>query len=128
MTLVATSVVIDYLRSADQRLQGLFGACGAVVCGITRAEILHGARNPADRQRLLMVLNDFGQTLIADTLWDTVGDNCATLRAAGVTVPFADVVIATVAMSNDVELWTRDNQFALISGVLPRLRLFQEPP
>ena len=40
----------------------------------------------------------------------------------------ADVVIATVAIENDIELWTRDAQFQLIQRVLPRLKLFQEPP
>jgi predicted nucleic acid-binding protein len=65
---------------------------------------------------------------IPDSLWDDVGDNLAALRAAGVTVPFPDVVIATVAIANDIELWTHDNQFTMIQRVLPRLRLFQEPP
>lgn len=50
------------------------------------------------------------------------------LRAAGVTVPFPDVVIAALAIANDVELWTRDAQFITIRGVLPQLKLFQEPP
>ena len=43
------------------------------------------------------------------------------LRAAGISVPFQDVVIATVAIANGVELWTRDQQFALIQQVLPAL-------
>jgi predicted nucleic acid-binding protein len=45
-----------------------------------------------------------------------------------VVVPFPDVVLATVAIANGIELWTRDKHFALIQGVLPALRLFQEPP
>lgn len=61
-------------------------------------------------------------------MWDRVGDHLAALRSAGVTVPFADVVIATLAIENDIELWTRDRQFAIIQRVLPALRLFAEPP
>jgi predicted nucleic acid-binding protein len=128
MILIDSSVVIDYLRTTDAKILAINQANAAAVCGIIRAEILHGARNSADRQRLLTVLNAWGQIAIPDSLWDDVGDNLAALRSSGVTVPFTDVVIATVAIANDIELWARDNQFLLIQRVLPRLRLFQEPP
>src|SRR5436853_394603 len=49
-------------------------------------------------------------------------------RAGGVTIPFVDAVIATVAIVNDVELWTRDAHFTLVQSVLPALKLFAEPP
>jgi predicted nucleic acid-binding protein len=60
--------------------------------------------------------------------WDAVGDNLAALRAAGIAVPFADVVIATLGICLGVEVWTRDKQFGLMQSALPGLRLFQEPP
>jgi predicted nucleic acid-binding protein len=125
---VDTSVVIDYLRTADPKLVGLFNVHGAAVCGATRAEVLNGRRDPAHRARMLAALNSFHQVPRPDALWDDVGDNLGTLRTSGVTVPFPDVVIATVAIANDIELWTRDNQFLHIQRVLARLRLFVEPP
>lgn len=128
MTLVDTSVVIDFLRSGDAKLLGLFQSLPGSVCGTTRAEILHGARNPADHSRVITILNAFVQTPTPETVWDAVGDLLATLRANGLTFPFNDVVIASVAISAGVELWTRDNQFQLIQKHEPRLRLFQEPP
>ena len=39
MILVDTSVVIDYLRSADATLLALFQAHDAAICGVTRAEV-----------------------------------------------------------------------------------------
>jgi predicted nucleic acid-binding protein len=128
VTLLDTSVVIDYLRTGDPRLLALFTAHDAAVCGITRAEVLNGARDPSHRHRLVAALNTFRQVPIPDPVWDTVGDHLAALRGAGVTVPFADVIIGTLAIVGGVELWTRDAQFQLIQGVLPQLRLFQEPP
>lgn len=128
MTLVDTSVVIEYLRGASPKLLGLFQTLPGGVCGTTRAEVLHGARNPADRGRLLTLLNAFDQAATPEDVWDAVGDLLAALRRSGVTVPFNDVVIAAVAVSAGVELWTRDNQFQLIQRIEPRLRLFQEPP
>jgi predicted nucleic acid-binding protein len=128
MILTDSSVVIDFLRTGDARMRQIVVAQQAAICGITRAEVLHGTRDAAHRAKLVAALGMFGQVSIPDSLWDEVGDNLAALRAAGVTVPFADVVISTVAIVNDIELWAHDNQFAMIQQVLPRLRLFQEPP
>ena len=44
------------------------------------------------------------------------------------TVPLIDTALATIAISLDVELWTYDAHCTLIQGVLPALKLFQEPP
>jgi predicted nucleic acid-binding protein len=75
-----------------------------------------------------LAAHDFAQVAIPDTIWDTVGDALAALRAAGVTVPFPDAVLACVAITYGLELWTRDQHFSLMQAVLPQLRLFQEPP
>jgi predicted nucleic acid-binding protein len=128
MILVDANVIIGYLKKPDPKVLGLFQVHQAAVCGITRAEVLHGARNPADRQRLLNQLNVFAQVAIPDSIWDTVGDTLAALRAAGLTVPFPDTVLACVAVAYGMELWSRDQHFSLIQTVLPQLRLFQEPP
>ena len=45
MILVDTSVVLGYLKQPDPKVLGLFQAHQAAVCGITRAEVLHGARD-----------------------------------------------------------------------------------
>ena len=127
MILVDTSVVIDYTRSADARLFALFQTHDAAITGIVRAEVLHGSRDPVHRTRLVAALNCFRQEAIPATLWDTIGDHLCALRSRGVSVPFNDVVLATLAMHLTCEFWTRDNQFALIQSVLPQLRLFVEP-
>jgi hypothetical protein len=98
------------------------------ICGITQAEVLHGARDPAHRHRLLVDLGMFPLLSIADGLWITVGDHLATLRSRGLTLPFSDIVIATVALAHDIELWARDSHFADIQRAIPALKLFVEPP
>jgi predicted nucleic acid-binding protein len=128
MILTDSSVVIDFERSADPNILHLILANAAGICGGTRAEVLHGARDAAHRVRMLTDLQVFQQVSIPEPLWDDVGDNLAALRRSGITVPFQDAVIATVAIANDVELWTHDNQFKLIQTALPQLRLFVEPP
>jgi predicted nucleic acid-binding protein len=128
MILIDSCVLIDYTRGKDVKLLSLFGTLNLAVCGIARAEVLAGSRSAADRSKLIAILNSMVQVSIPDSVWGAVGDNLAALRAGGVTVPFPDVVIATVAIANGVELWTRDVQFAHIQRILPALKLFQEPP
>ena len=128
MILVDTTVVVAYLRSADARLPALFSAHQVGICGITRAEIIHGVRNPADLARFVAALNSFQQVSIPDSLWDEVGSHLAALRAAGLPTPFADVIIAALAIHLGVELWSRDQHHVAIQRIIPTLRLFQEPP
>ncbi|HET6572834.1 MAG TPA: hypothetical protein VFG68_04470 [Fimbriiglobus sp.] len=128
MILVDNSVVVEYQRSADPKLLHLFQTLSVGVCGLTRAEFLHGGRSPAERAFYMRILALFGSVSIPDALWGTVGDNLALLRSKGVTIPFADVAVATVAIANGYELWARDHHFPLVQSVLPALRLFVEPP
>ncbi len=128
MILIDSSVLIDALRKPDPKLHGVFNAVQPALCGIVIAEVLHGARDAADYGRLVAAVAAFPQVSMPDTIWELVGRNLWSLRSQGVAVPFQDVVIATVAMENDLELWTRDAQFTLIQHVLPQLKLFQQPP
>lgn len=128
MILVDTSVVIDYLRGRDVRLLALLPTVSVGLCGIVRAELLCGTRNPKHRRVLLQSLATFHQIPIPEAMWETVGDNLAILRMSGITVPFADAVIATLGLHLNLEVWTRDQQFTYMQRVLPALKLFQEPP
>jgi predicted nucleic acid-binding protein len=124
MILADTSVVIDFLRSADASMRRIIVDAPAAVCGVTRAEVLHGARSPAERVGVVEGLSLFRQLPLPDSAWDDVGDLLASLRASGVAVPLADAVIASLAISHGIELWTRDAQFLAVQRVAPMLRLF----
>lgn len=128
MILADTSVVIDLLRSRDRRLLDIAIDQQAAICGVTRAEVLHGARDANHRAKLLRTLDLFQAVPIPDALWDQVGDALATLRAAGLSMPLADVVIAVVAITRNIELWTHDKHFADIQKAMPSLKRFQEGP
>jgi predicted nucleic acid-binding protein len=128
MILLDSCVVIDYSRGKDPKLLSLFAALPLAVCGVVRAEILAGVRSATDRNKLIALLDSVAQVPIPDAIWDTIGDNLRTLRAGGITVPFPDAVLVTVAIGHAYEFWTRDAHFGLIQRVLPALKLFQEPP
>lgn len=124
MILLDTSVLIDYFRSKDAELLRRMRDLEAAICGVIRAEILCGTRDDQHRDRLIDALDVFHQISIPESLWDDIGDSLATLRRSGVTVPFTDLVIATVA--SGLQLWTRDKQFSLIQKLVPQLQLFDE--
>jgi predicted nucleic acid-binding protein len=77
--LIDTSVIIDYARGKDAKLAALLPTLSAAICGIVRAELLRGARDPAHRGALLTLLAAFPQVPIPEGLWDGVGDNLAAL-------------------------------------------------
>ena len=126
MILLDSSVVIDLFRAHDDRILDVILEHDAAICGITRAEVLYGARDVSHRVKLIAALDLFQSVSLPEAIWDQIGDNLAVLRASGVTVPLADAIIATVAMTNDVELWARDQHFPLIGQVIPALKLFKE--
>jgi predicted nucleic acid-binding protein len=128
MILVDTSVVIDLSRGKDAKLLAILPTLPTAVCGITRAEVLRGARSTTHRLDFHTLLAPFRILTIPDLLWDQIGDNLAALRRSGIAVPFQDITIATTGIYHGVEVWTRDKQFRLMQTVLTQLKLFQEPP
>ncbi len=127
MILVDSTVVITFLRTQDARLLALFQTHQASVTGVVRAEILSGVRDATERVRTVTALDGFLQTDIPYSLWDRIGRHRELLRSVGVNLPFNDIVLATLAIHCDVEIWSRDRHFPMMRNVLPSLRLFQEP-
>jgi predicted nucleic acid-binding protein len=128
MILAEATVVIDFLRTPTPRLLKIIQDNHAGICGVTLAEILAGAKAVSDFARYTAALSVFAGVAIPDAFWSALGRNLFTLRGSGITVPFADALIATVAIENDLALWTHATHFAMMQIVLPRLRLFVEPP
>ena len=75
MILADTTVIVDYLRGKDAKLQGLITSLPIAICGVVRAEVLCGARDTAQRTKLLGQIDRFHHLLFSESLWDAVGDN-----------------------------------------------------
>ena len=128
MILADAGIVIAYLRGKDTRLIALADALPLAVCGVTRAEVLRGVRSPVERTDTVALLDSFFQVVTSEAIWDASGDNLAKLRAAGISVPFPDAILATLAIAEGVELWGRDKHFAAMSGHLIGMRIYAETP
>ena len=55
----------------------------------------------------------------------TLGSNLYKLRKNGLTVPFSDAIIATIAIKNRIPVWTGDKHFALMQNILDDLKLYK---
>jgi predicted nucleic acid-binding protein len=121
--LLDASVLIEYLRRRDARLEKAMNELDLGVCGVTRAEVLHGAQGEEDEKTLLRLLDEFTPVILSEEIWDKLGHRLRQLRSRGVIVPFSDAVLATVALERDVHLWTYDRHFRLIADILP-LKLY----
>ena len=112
MILTDTSVLIRQYRSPDLKRYHLIRTIDPVVCGVTVAEMYAGTRTAAQHSGTTAILAFFGRIQFPEPLWETVGHHSRVLLANGLTVPFADVMIATLAMDQGLELWTYDTHFA----------------
>lgn len=128
MTLIDSDILISVIRTRDPKLSGLLRSLPAVVSGVTRAELLQGARTPADRAAVMALLRTLRVALIPDIVWTAAGDNLASFRRRGLIVPFNDGVLATLAVTTNTTLWSRDKHYPMMQPHLPALRLFAEPP
>lgn len=98
MILVDASILIAYSRTADATVGSILHGPHVAVCGVTRAEMLHGARSAADATLIAAALDALVQLPTPEAVWPLLGANLAELRRAGITVPFQDALIATVAI------------------------------
>ena len=124
MILLDSSVVVDLWRRSGREATELLPFGQIVICGVTWAEMLQGARSESDTETIHLRLSRFRQVPIPEPVWAELGENLCSLRKAGITVPFPDVLLATVAIHHGLDLWTLDKHFSLIRRHIPELNLY----
>src|SRR5262245_37609701 len=103
MILVDTSVLVDYLRDPSEHIRKTLIEQQAAICGVTRAEILCGARTEKDMDQIMKALDGFHTLEIRESFWRPLGEYLQKLRSKGIVVPFQDALLATVAIQYDVD-------------------------
>ena len=127
MILVDASVIIDFWKSHREEYADVLRQPGVHMCGVTLAELMHGALNQQDCDDIERKVGRFIRLGIRDEDWAALGRNLYALRKAGIQVSFPDAILATVAVGHDMELWTLDGHFQDMQEVLKDLRLYQGP-
>ncbi|MBP5442782.1 MAG: PIN domain-containing protein [Treponema sp.] len=124
MILFDSNVLIDYWRKPKELLKLNITPDKFAICGVVKSELLHGARTNEEIDDILHFFHSFNLLHTDEYDFEGVGFMLQTLRENGVSVPFADVMIAFCAMKYDALLWTRDGHFRLIQGLYPELGFY----
>src|SRR6187401_1084709 len=122
MVLVDSSIWIEAARrdgdlKAKVGLECLLGEYEAVLCAPVRLEVLGGARqNERERMEHGFSCLPFLQVLEKD--WLAAVEHAWHLRDAGFTVPWNDILIATLAVRAKMRVYAKDKHFVSMAPVL----------
>ena len=119
--LVDTSVWIFALRrnspeAIRRRLGDLLDLDAVATCGLIELELLGGTRDEAEFNRLGMRLSGLRRLQIESGDWPAAARLAFDLRRAGITVPFTDALLATIARHNGTVLLHADRDFDLMAS------------
>lgn len=124
MILADSNILIDYYRDRNSDFAKKIDEMPIAICGVVKSEILHGARTNEEIDDYLASFTTFDLLATDEYDFEGIGLMLQNLRANGVTVPLADVIIAFSALKYDVPLWTCDGHFRLIQGLYPELAFY----
>ena len=125
MVLVDTSSWIHFLRpdgddAVRERVEAVLRAGAARLCPLVRLELWNGAGGERERKVLREFERVIPELAIDDAVWSGARDLAHRCRAAGVTVPATDILIAACARCHGAELEHADGDFDAIAGVSGR--------
>ncbi len=125
MVVVDTAVWVDFFRGTNEParavLRNLIRSQEAVLTGVVLAEVLQGVRSPQEATRVRSQFISLPYLEATRETWSDAGSLSAELRRKGVTLPLSDLVIATLAVEHDTEVFTTDAHF----GKIPGLKLYR---
>lgn len=122
MVIIDTSAWVEFFRrDGDLRVKlavkGLLDAFEGALCGPVEMEFLGGAR-PEEMETIRGWFGLIPYVRSNQEIWRVAAGNYATLKAAGLTVPWNDILIASIAMEHDLRVYAHDKHFQLMSEKL----------
>ena len=126
MVLVDTNIIIDLWKNRSDDIIQLFEKESVCICGVIRSELMHGAYSEKNLEDISQKLNYITEINLENKEWDAFGRFLYKLRTNGLSVPYADAVIAFIAITNNLQLLTRDKHFRLIQVVESKLKFYKD--
>ena len=120
--LVDSSIWLEVLARGRQtpelrrRVDQLLEQDRVATTGMVRLEVLGGAGSEQEYERLKGLLLALHQLPVVEESWSDAARLGFRLRRQGVTVPFTDLLIATIAMQAGAVLLHRDRHFDVIAA------------
>ncbi len=80
-------------------------------------ELAQGVKSDDEKSKILSTLSQLKYAEMSKAHWFKAGDLSASLRKKGFTIPLSDILIAVIALENNLSLFTLDSHFKDISGM-----------
>jgi len=123
---IDTSVWIPYFRDSGVEygdfIDALIDENRVHINGIVLAELLTGARSPAEIGRLSLALAGLKFVPSEWGSFQSAGRNGFALKRQGISVPLSDIIIATDCIDHALVLVESDKHYAAIATHLPLKR------
>ena len=123
---VDTSVWIPYFREGGSEhgdfVDELIDDGCVHINGLVLAELLTGARNPTELDRLASALAGLKLVPSDRASSESAGRSGFALKKKGVSVPLSDIIIATDCIDHGLVLIESDKHYAVIAAHLPLKR------
>ena len=118
--LADTTVWIEFFRTRSKTgdiLESLIKEGSVWLCGTVLFEILQGVRTEEEKSNVLEMLSDLPYVEMSQSLWQMASEISVSIRKKGLNLPLSDILIADVAIRNNLSVFTLDNHFEQIPGV-----------
>jgi predicted nucleic acid-binding protein len=121
MILIDTSVWLFALRkdfhpAIKERVEKMLVTDKVAINGIIQMELLEGAKSQKEYDRLFQRLDSLYHIEADRSLWNSSSKLAFELKQKGITVPYADIFIASSALKEDALLVHADSHFDLIAA------------
>lgn len=121
--LADTTAWIEFFRGKSKvadRFEMLLIENAVCTCGVVMFEVLQGIKSEGEKNKILSILAPLPYFEMMKKLWQSAAELSLSLKKNGVNLPLSDILIAAIAVENDLSIYTLDNHFTLI----PNLKLY----
>jgi hypothetical protein len=82
-----------------------------VLCGVVLAEVIHGIKIDKELKATEEALTALAYVETEPRIWQKTGEALRSLRQKGIILPLTDVLLAILALENNLEIFTTDTHF-----------------
>ena len=125
MILWDTNILIDFWKNPKELNKLNISKDKYSVCCIVKSELLHGAKDDEEADRMLGFFQSFNLITVDEYDWEFSGMMLQNFRQEGYSIPVTDALIAYLGIKYDIPVWTKDHHFKLIQAVYPELKLYE---
>jgi predicted nucleic acid-binding protein len=118
--LVDTSVWIEFFKKGGDTgaaLGSLIKTGRVVVAGVVLYEVLQGIKSEKEKRHVTALLSNLDYVEMSQDLWTSAGSLSQTLKGKGFNLPMSDILLAAMALKNNLSVFTLDSHFQHIPGI-----------